>query len=441
MHIDTTAPSSSSSAVVAAAAMTITLHWTGGKQKLEITDAQGGLDELKTRIAQITKIPTQQQRLVSNGRVIAGEGTIRDAINDGALVTVAKAPPKAPDPDSSTQAAVLSQPPPPPNALGIPPEMMPIMQPMLDQMAQNPDLLSHLMQADPRMKRLMESNPELRQMMASPSFLRQMGETLRNPAAMQEMMRSTDRQLANIENIPGGFQALSSLYSQMGRDEERETNPSTDAVNAQFAERLGATDRSQPLPNPWAPRTITSSSAGPGVANAFGVDPNAALSPFMDMANPFATLSMNNSVNGSSNSTVPPLPAPYSNPNNMFGQLFQALGGAHSSNMNPLANPFWAWPPANNSSNPDTAQAPPINPYLGLFLPPHAPVTTPGLNVSSNTPTSCSSTTSIEEVRTRYQSELETLTSMGFTNEEVNIRALRISGGNVQSAIEFLLGQ
>jgi ubiquilin len=33
-------------------------------------------------------------------------------------------------------------------------------------------------------------------------------EMARNPNLMQEMMRNNDRAMANIENVPGGFDAL-----------------------------------------------------------------------------------------------------------------------------------------------------------------------------------------------------------------------------------------
>ena len=36
-------------------------------------------------------------------------------------------------------------------------------------------------------------------MLNNPAVLRQMGEMMRNPAMMQEMMRSNDRALSNIE--------------------------------------------------------------------------------------------------------------------------------------------------------------------------------------------------------------------------------------------------
>jgi len=38
-----------------------------------------------------------------------------------------------------------------------------------------------------------------------------------------------------------------------------------------------------------------------------------------------------------------------------------------------------------------------------------------------------------------YKSQLEQLSSMGFTNESVNIEALKATGGNVEAAVERLL--
>lgn len=86
------------------------------------------------------------------------------------------------------------------------------------------------MHANPQMRAVMESNPEVAQMMRDPAMLRQVScgwhygakfpfemrqfdacqgmEMARNPNLMQEMMRNNDRAMANIENVPGGFDAL-----------------------------------------------------------------------------------------------------------------------------------------------------------------------------------------------------------------------------------------
>lgn len=58
----------------------------------------------------------------------------------------------------------------------------------------------------------------------------------------------------------------------------------------------------------------------------------------------------------------------------------------------------------------------------------------PGLgNLSSNLTTN---TQSLEE---RYQSQLEQLSAMGFTNREVNLQALVATFGDVNAAVERLL--
>lgn len=49
----------------------------------------------------------------------------------------------------------------------------------------------------------MERNPEINHMLSNPDILRQTMEMVRNPAAMQELMRNQDRAMSNLESIPG----------------------------------------------------------------------------------------------------------------------------------------------------------------------------------------------------------------------------------------------
>ena len=77
------------------------------------------------------------------------------------------------------------------------------------------------------------------------------------------MMRNHDRTLSNIESIPGGMAALSSMYHSLQQEESAlsDVPGTTDESNRAFAERLGVnlTQRSSEgpnetaLPNPWAP--------------------------------------------------------------------------------------------------------------------------------------------------------------------------------------------
>ena len=40
-----------------------------------------------------------------------------------------------------------------------------------------------------------------------------------------------------------------------------------------------------------------------------------------------------------------------------------------------------------------------------------------------------------------YTTQLQQLQDMGFFNRELNIRALQLTGGNVEAAVEWLLSQ
>ncbi len=57
-----------------------------------------------------------------------------------------------------------------------------------------------------------QRNPELNQMLSNPEVLRQSMEIASNPAMMQEMMRSYDRAVLNMESIPGGSSHLQRIY-------------------------------------------------------------------------------------------------------------------------------------------------------------------------------------------------------------------------------------
>lgn len=49
-------------------------------------------------------------------------------------------------------------------------------------------------------------------MLNNPDLLRQTMELARNPAMLQELMRSHDRAISNLESIPGGYNALQRMY-------------------------------------------------------------------------------------------------------------------------------------------------------------------------------------------------------------------------------------
>ncbi|KAI0982675.1 hypothetical protein GJ496_008240 [Pomphorhynchus laevis] len=51
----------------------------------------------------------------------------------------------------------------------------------------------------------MEQNHEVSQFFNNPDFMRQTMEMIRNPTAIQEIMRNSDRVLINLESLPIGY--------------------------------------------------------------------------------------------------------------------------------------------------------------------------------------------------------------------------------------------
>jgi len=140
--------------------------------------------------------------------------------------------------------------------------------PIVQQLMSNPDYVRTLLTSNPQMQNLMERNPEISHMLNNPELLRQTMEMVRNPSMLQELMRTQDRALSNLESIPGGYNALRRMYTELqepmlnAAQEQFGSNPFA-ALSNQSNDSGAATQRTEnrdPLPNPWAPRTTQSPS-------------------------------------------------------------------------------------------------------------------------------------------------------------------------------------
>uniref|UniRef100_A0A2K6CHQ6 Ubiquitin-like domain-containing protein n=1 Tax=Macaca nemestrina TaxID=9545 RepID=A0A2K6CHQ6_MACNE len=144
--------------------------------------------------------------------------------------------------------------------------------PLVQDMMSNPDLMRHMIMANPQMQQLMERNPEISHMLNNPELMRQTMELARNPAMMQEMMRNQDRALSNLESIPGGYNALRRMYTDIqepmfsAAQEQFGNNPfSSLAGNSDSSSSQPLrTENREPLPNPWSPPPPTSQAPGSG---------------------------------------------------------------------------------------------------------------------------------------------------------------------------------
>lgn len=86
---------------------------------------------------------------------------------------------------------------------------------------------------------------------------------------MQEMMRNQDRALSNLESIPGGYNALRRMYTDIqepilnAAQEQFGGNPFASLVSNASAggnNQPSRTENRDPLPNPWAPQSSSQTS-------------------------------------------------------------------------------------------------------------------------------------------------------------------------------------
>lgn len=399
------------------------------------------------------------------------------------------------------------------------PEMMvQIMEnPFVQSMLSNPDLMRQLIMANPQMQQLIQRNPEISHMLNNPDIMRQTLELARNPAMMQEMMRNQDRALSNLESIPGGYNALRRMYTDIqepmlnAAQEQFGGNPFASLMSdasANAGNQPSRTENRDPLPNPWAPQSGSAGSPSTGgsgstsAGNSTGSDSTSTSSPLPNLAsgvgagmfNTPGMQSLMQQISENPQLMQNMLSAPYMR--NMMQSLSQNPELAAQMMQN---NPLFAGNPQlqdqmrqqlptflQQMQNPDTISAM-SNPRAmqallqiqqGLqtlareapsLVPGNAPFGGIGGTPSPN-PTPVATTGSTENTsplsgisepghqqfvqqmlqalsgantpnpEVRFQQQLDQLSAMGFLNREANLQALIATGGDINAAIERLLG-
>ncbi|XP_072493947.1 ubiquilin-4 [Notamacropus eugenii] len=394
--------------------------------------------------------------------------------------------------------------------------------PLVQDMMSNPDLMRHMIMANPQMQQLMERNPEISHMLNNPELMRQTMELARNPAMMQEMMRNQDRALSNLESIPGGYNALRRMYTdiqepmfsaareQFGNNPFSSLSGNSDSSSSQPLR----TENREPLPNPWSPSAPTSQAPGPAgegtggsgtsqvhptVSNPFGIN---AASLGSGMFNSPEMQGLLQQISENPQLMQNMISAPY------MRSMMQTLAQNPDFAAQMMVNvPLFAGNPQlqeqlrlqlpvflQQMQNPDSlsiltnpramqallqiqqglqtlqTEAPGLVPSLGNFGAPRIPPPPTGGSsgpeppiTSQSTPASASSgggTTSpqqqlmqqmiqllagggnsqVQTPEIRFQQQLEQLNAMGFINREANLQALIATGGDINAAIERLLG-
>jgi len=138
--------------------------------------------------------------------------------------------------------------------------------PLTQSLMSNPDVIRQMLESNPQMQEVMERNPEIRQMLNNPEVLRQMMEIARNPSRLQEMTRTMDRQMQNLEAMPGGMNILQRMY----RDVQEPVlnamggpNPFQDLRGSNNTPApVPSTETVDPAPNPWASPSTARTASG-----------------------------------------------------------------------------------------------------------------------------------------------------------------------------------
>lgn len=366
--------------------------------------------------------------------------------------------------------------------------------PMVQQMMNNPDVMRQLITSNPQMQDLMQRNPEISHMLNNPDLLRQTMELARNPSMLQELMRSHDRALSNLESVPGGYNALQRIYRDIqepmmnAATESLSRNPFSGLVDngGGFNPQLGSENR-EPLPNPWGGRgNATGTGTNPdlpprGVLNTPAMQSlmqqmseNPAL--MQNLLNAPYTRTMFDAMNQDPDmasrllNTSPLLannPQLQDQVRNMMPQFLAQMQNPEVMNM--LTNPeaINAIMQIQHGMEQLRSAAPGLVGSLGVPPPPPGNTnidtnTTNTTNSTSNTnPTTAPgggpnvqlfndfmsrmlngmSTTAdnTQPPEVRYQSQLEQLATMGFGNREANLQALIATFGDINAAVERLL--
>ncbi|XP_073662395.1 ubiquilin-4 isoform X2 [Tursiops truncatus] len=353
--------------------------------------------------------------------------------------------------------------------------------PLVQDMMSNPDLMRHMIMANPQMQQLMERNPEISHMLNNPELMRQTMELARNPAMMQEMMRNQDRALSNLESIPGGYNALRRMYTDI-------QEPMFSAAREQVCEPLVQLKEH----NVWHQQTwiqIPAPSYFSGVILRMFNSPemqallqqisenpqlmqNVISAPYMRSM--MQTLAQNPDFAAQMMVNVPLFAG---NPQ-LQEQLRLQLPVFLQQMQNPeslsiLTNPRAMQALLQIQQGLQTLQteAPGLVPSLGSFGMSRTPASSTGSNAGSapeaptslpappatSSPTGASSAqqqlmqqmiqllagsgnSQVQTPEVRFQQQLEQLNSMGFINREANLQALIATGGDINAAIERLLG-
>ncbi|XP_034282917.1 ubiquilin-4 isoform X3 [Pantherophis guttatus] len=352
--------------------------------------------------------------------------------------------------------------------------------PLVQSMMSNPDFMRRMITANPQMQQLMERNPEITHMLNNPELMRQTMELARNPAMMQEMMRNQDRALSNLESVPGGYNALRRMYTdiqepmfsaarEQGQEPENEGSPepvpsrSTPTISNPLGINAGALGSGmfsspemqgllqQVSENPQLMQSVISAPYMRTMLQTLAQNPEVA-AQMMVNAPVFAG---NPSLQEQLRLQLPAFLQQMQNPDSLsvltnpramqallqIQQGLQMLQTEAPGLMPSLGSLGTPQPPAPSAGG-TTVLEPPLSSSLAPASTSPAGDSNPSQQLMQHMVQLLASANSqqAQSPEVRFQQQLEQLSAMGFINREANLQALIATGGDINAAIERLLG-
>lgn len=344
--------------------------------------------------------------------------------------------------------------------------------PLVQQMMNNPETMRSLITSNPQMQELMQRNPEISHMLNNPELLRQTMELARNPAMLQELMRSHDRAISNLESVPGGYNALQRIYRDIQEpilNATTSSNPYAGTGGSGTGENpQQGLENSAPLPNPWSTAQNRNPNLNPPSMQSLLTQMSDNPTLMQNMMNAPYTQSVLEAMAADPNmasNLINQSPLLAGNPQlqdqmrQMMPQFLQQLQNPEMREM--MSNPQALT--AIQQIQQGMEQLRQVAPGVvgGLGVPPPPPVTTTTSTSGDNTSTTTTAQTGNAGLFTdfmtrmmqgmahntntnqppeeRYRSQLEQLSAMGFVNREANLQALIATFGDINAAVERLL--
>ncbi|KAF2879366.1 hypothetical protein ILUMI_26813 [Ignelater luminosus] len=324
--------------------------------------------------------------------------------------------------------------------------------PMIQWIMEDPQGMSTLLTSSPQMQELMDNHPEINYMLNNRDLLRQTMDLARNPSVLQELMRTHDRALNNLESMPGGYDALQRMYRDIQEPiynaaTEQFNLHATDSSNNTSENPQQGTENRDPLPNPWFPQAQQQRANEPVNPAMLNLLQQMAANPqhaqnLLSSPNARETLGINpDALNLNENPELEQLLQTLmpqllqqmensdirnrmNNPEDLLNNLLQI-----QQNMNALNQNLSASRNTNGNENENANPAFPNESNLNAV----SDFVNRMVEVLA-----AQQDTSIPPEQ-RYQNQLEQLAGMGFINREANLQALVSTFGDINAAIEKLL--